>query len=205
MKVSVIIPVWNQELLLKRAVKSIPKRNDIEVIVINDGSTDNTSAVIRELDVVSLEYKDNKGVSYALNRGLEMATGEYITILGSDDYFYTDKFLEVMEYLNGADIIYYDMIDNNDFRYRANPDSARKEYCGSVKFMRRKFIEGIRNREDLVDSEDWYFFQEILERKPIETTTGIVAKHYNFPRVGSLSWNRGNGWIPRKIFRTYQE
>lgn len=190
MKVSVIIPVWNQELLLKRAVESIPKRNDIEIIVVNDGSTDNTSRTIKELDVIAIEYPKNKGVSYALNRGLEIASGEYIVLLGSDDYFYTEQFLEAMDYLDGTDIVYFNLKQNNGKIWEVNPESARRIYCGSVKFMRREFIKGIRNREDLIDCEDWYFFQEILKRNPTEKTTSLVVKHYNFPREGSLTWNR---------------
>lgn len=190
--ISVIIPVYNQEELVKRAIESIPEREDIEIIVINDGSTDNTSKTLAEIkrELVIIEYTENKGVSYALNRGLEIAKGEYIVLLGSDDYFYTEQFLEVTEYLNGADIVYFDLLQNDGARWEVTPESARKVFCGSVKFMRREFIKGIRNREDLKDSEDWYFFQEILKRKPIETTTGIIAKHYNFPRKGSLTWDR---------------
>ena len=80
-KLTVIIPVYNQEELISRALYSVPNRKDIEVIVVNDGSVDRTEEKIKEWLVdestknqkVFINRKENKGVSATVNEGLEKA------------------------------------------------------------------------------------------------------------------------------------
>lgn len=93
MKISIIIPIYNSEKYLKKCLDSIINQTfdnkDIEVILINDGSTDNSSKVAQQytkkLNCIYVEQK-NKGQSYARNVGIKKATGEYITFVDSDDY-----------------------------------------------------------------------------------------------------------------------
>ena len=187
---SIIIPVWNQEELIIRALKSIPPRDDIEVIVINDGSTDRTHEVVKDfiyhspLYIKFISYQENKGVSHALNMGIEVANGEYLDFAGSDDYFYTDELIKALDELDGTDLVYYDMSINDGSLIKS---IKGKHPHGSVKFMRREFVGDIRNREDLKAAEDYYFTLELYKKKPTEKFTGIVMKHYNYPREGSLS------------------
>lgn len=89
-KVSVIIPAYNAEDTIKDAIESVPNRYDIEIIVINDGSTDTTLKVAKKaLDSSGRNYtifsKKNGGVASAVNKGLDIATGEYAVLLGADD------------------------------------------------------------------------------------------------------------------------
>lgn len=198
-KLTVIIPVYNQEELILRALYSVPNRKDIQIIVVNDGSTDKTHD--RILDFLSdskivcnkLYYnlEQNKGVSNAVNIGLEKSEGEYTVLLGSDDYL-LPTIEQIMDDTNGEDLIYFDLEINNGDIWNIN-ETNKKSYCGSVKLMRTKFIEGLRNDTARKYGEDYYFFQDILKRNPIEKFTNIVAKHYNFPREGSLSWQQRNG------------
>lgn len=185
MKVSVLIPVYNQEKLISRAIESVP--SNWETIVINDGSTDRTEKVINFYNVKLISYEENKGVGYALNKGLEEATGDYIVLLGSDDYFLPEV-QEVVKQLDGTDLVYFNLrINNGDI---LNVDSkSKKLWVGSVKFMRKKFIKGIKNPEIKEAGEDWFYFQKLQSKNPTEKFTNITAKHYNFPRIGSLSWN----------------
>jgi len=91
--VSIIIPTYNYGAYLARAVESCLSQThrDVEIIVIDDGSTDNTRAVMRRfLDRVTYVYQENRGVSAARNVGLEMASGDFITFLDSDDYLVDD-------------------------------------------------------------------------------------------------------------------
>lgn len=196
MKLSVIIPVYNQEGLIYNALKSIPDRDDIEAVVINDGSTDLTSLRVKQyieehknLNIIFLENKKNMGVSYSLNRGLDIATGEYLVILGSDDDFIPDKLNEVLEHANGEDLVYFDLITNDGTIFEVTNDT-KYLYCGSVKLMRRDFVGDTRNLERYASSEDHYFFGELQAKNPTEIFTNIIAKHYNFPRVNSLSYNQ---------------
>lgn len=190
-KISVIIPVYNQEVLVLKALDSIPKNDDIEIIVINDCSTDNTLNVLYEYqknrDIIILNNETNRGVGYTVNCGYDIAQGEYIVLLGSDDYFITEEFNKIYPYLNGADLVYFNLRINDLTVWRVNEISSRG-YVGSVKFMRREFIGNTRC-PDKRQAEDFDFFQELLKKNPTEFFTDLTIKHYNFPREGSLYWN----------------
>lgn len=197
-KLTVIIPVYNQEELISRALYSVPNRKDIEVIVVNDGSVDRTEEKIKEWLVdestknqkVFINRKENKGVSATVNEGLEKAKGEYTVLLGSDDYL-TEDFDKVIEQATGEDLVYFDLEINCGDIWRVTP-ATKSSLCGSVKLMRTKFIEGLKNDEGMKYGEDHYFYQKLLSRNPVEKFTAIVGKHYNFPREGSLSWQQRN-------------
>jgi len=189
MRLTVIVPVWNQEVLVKRALESIP--SSCEIIVIDDGSTDGTMATILDFtkdqpDTIVLSNANNEGVSYTLNKGLDAATGDYVVLLGSDDYFYTGAFERVMEQMDGTDLIYFNLQIDNGKIYRLK-DVNKQVWCGSVKLMRREFIGDTRNQQSRISGEDYFFFQELLAKTPTEKFTNITCKHYSFPREGSLS------------------
>jgi len=90
--VSIIVPVFNVEKYLRQCLDSILGQtfNQFEVIIVNDGSTDNSGAICQEYEardnrIVYLE-KENGGVSEARNLGLDFATSEYIIFIDSDDW-----------------------------------------------------------------------------------------------------------------------
>jgi glycosyltransferase involved in cell wall biosynthesis len=97
MKVSIIIPIYNGSLLLNRCLNSVFGQNgnfELEVIVIDDGSTDNSIEFARNYpNKVKLIQQKNQGPAAARNKGIEVATGIYITFLDADDYWEVD-FLE---------------------------------------------------------------------------------------------------------------
>ena len=90
--VSVIIPTYNRAHLVGRAIKSVLNQTyrDFEIIVVDDGSTDNTKDIIKEFQkkdkrIKYIPYEKNKGGSAARNTGIKAAKGEYIAFLDSDD------------------------------------------------------------------------------------------------------------------------
>lgn len=91
-KVSVIVPVYNVEKVIDRCLNSLINQtlNDIEIIVVNDGTPDNSQKIIDEYvkknQKVKSFVKENGGLSDARNYGLDKATGEYIMFVDSDDY-----------------------------------------------------------------------------------------------------------------------
>lgn len=93
-KISVLIPVYNSEKHIARCIKSIINQtySNIEIVIVNDGSTDGTQNIIEELDEkrIKLINIQNKGVANARNQALANATGEYITFVDSDDYIQND-------------------------------------------------------------------------------------------------------------------
>lgn len=110
-KVSVIIPVYNCERLLARAVNSVIGQHDfnsLQLILVDDGSVDGSSAICdsfaAEHENIIAVHQKNAGVSAARNKGLELAEGEWVSFLDSDDYL-LDGFFEKMLSGETADLI----------------------------------------------------------------------------------------------------
>lgn len=99
---SVIIPAYNAERTIRRCLDSLVSivRDDVELLVINDGSKDGTGEICQEYaerySNVHYLYKENGGVSSARNMGLDEATGEYILFVDSDD-FVTEEYFEISD------------------------------------------------------------------------------------------------------------
>lgn len=99
LKVSVIIPIYNSEKFLKKCIESVQTQTlkDIEIICVNDGSADNSLKIIKKYlekdNRIKLINKKNEGLSAARNDGLEIAQGEYVSFVDSDDWI-DKEFLE---------------------------------------------------------------------------------------------------------------
>ena len=203
MKLSILIPVYNQEELVIKALDNIPRRDDIEVIVRDDGSTDGTLANVlayksREpaLDIRVSSNGRNRGVAYTKNRLLESASGEYFHIHDSDDYVYTVNYCGLIDNLAGADIYCMNLIVNDGSILDVTEDT-KGLYCAQIaRFIRKDFAEGIEFPEDVRAGDDWFFANALLERNPVTVFTGIPAYYYNFPREGSLCDLRIKGILP---------
>ncbi|WIH27832.1 glycosyltransferase family 2 protein [Photobacterium damselae] len=109
MKISVIIPAYNCEKTISRAIDSINNQVehgfDVEIIIINDKSTDSTGYIIKDLvykfrNIIYIENDKNMGVSHSRNVGLKIASGEYIFFLDADDYYQFNKFSVFFSILN---------------------------------------------------------------------------------------------------------
>lgn len=195
-KLSIIIPAYNREDLVKRALDSVPLSKDYQVILIDDGSTDKTLEIMNQWiaetcekvhrQSVLVNLPDNKGVAMAMNMGFALSRGEYIVSLSSDDYYLTD-FSAFMPYLDGKnDLVYFDLEINDGTIWHLDEES-KKVCVGAVKFIRRKFLGNTRV-PNLKYKEDLPFSNQLYAKNPKEVFTGIVLKHYNFPHEGSLSW-----------------
>ena len=106
-KVSIIVPVYNTSKHLRKCIDSLVNQTqkDIEIIIINDGSTDNSEAIIKEYmnkysSIIKYYSKENEGVAKTRNFGIEKATSDYVLCIDSDDYI--DKCLieKLMPYIN---------------------------------------------------------------------------------------------------------
>jgi glycosyltransferase involved in cell wall biosynthesis len=100
-RVSVIIPVYQGDRFLAEAVESVLNQNftDYEIIVIDDGSTDNSHAVLQPYyNSIHYVFQENQGVAAARNRGIQIAKGELIAFLDQDDFWLSDKLASQVAY-----------------------------------------------------------------------------------------------------------
>ena len=109
-KLSVIVPVYNTEKYLKKCLKSIVNQSykNLEILIINDGSTDGSLNIIRKFEEtypnVFLYNKENSGVADTRNFGIQKATGDFITFVDSDDFIELDLYQLCMEYIKKNDV-----------------------------------------------------------------------------------------------------
>ena len=138
-KVSVIIPVYNDEKYLKQCVESVLTQTytNLEIILVDDGSTDHTPEICEEYrekyDQIRVLHKKNGGVGSSRNAGLALATGEYILFIDNDDWLEKHHIEELYKLAkeNNADIaagnfnIFYE--DTSTFSYWLNDDTYFKK------------------------------------------------------------------------------
>ncbi len=131
--VSVIVPVYNSEKYLHECLAGIraQTRVSLEIVLVNDGSTDSSSAILKEYRSIDprvvVVTQQNAGLSGARNAGLDVATGRYVCFLDSDDYWQIDALAELVEISDNADL---DMLlfDAEAFRDRGVRDAHWEKY-----------------------------------------------------------------------------
>lgn len=197
MKLSIIMPVWNVPYLTKRALDSIPWDEDLEVIVVDDHSEQETVDILKRYEnmarIVYLE--ENHRPNYCRNLALDMCRGEYMFGMDCDDYLITDEFRRAMKELDGTDMVFINQEVNSGFVFELCEEN-KYHYCAFwTKFVRRDLIGDTRCPMKPITAGDYDFNLEIMKKPHTEKYTGIVAYHYNFPREGSLIWKKNHGLV----------
>ena len=182
MKVSIIVPVYNTELYLKECLDSLLNQTikNYEVIVIDDGSTDNSLKIIKEYHekhpkIIKYKSIKNSGVSNARNVGLSMAKGEYIGFVDSDDYIDKDMYLKLYNKAtleksdialcgyyksNGKELELCKMQGNNEFgsSIKKNPELIKYSYAfAAVHLLKKELID-----KNKIIFEDYKIFEDLL-------------------------------------------
>ena len=136
-KVSVIIPTHNHAHFLPKCLESVKTQtySDYEIIVINNGSTDNTEEVIKRFGWNNLRYhyqQDTGSVASPRNTGIRLARGKYVAFLDSDDLWYPEKLRKTMRILEESPDI--DILSHDLFMIR---EGKEKKDNQSRPFVRR--------------------------------------------------------------------
>jgi len=151
MEVSIIIAVYNAEKYIGRAIRSALDQNfdkkHFEVIVVNDGSTDNTSKILDYYSkrVKVITFNKRKGLSFARNEGIRNSTGRYIVSLDADDYMHKDTvylesaFLNLNPQWDAVSCDYY--IVNEHEEHIKRVDGAKKPIACGLMFRVERLIE----------------------------------------------------------------
>ena len=153
--VSIIIPVYNVEKYLQECLESAINQTykNIEIIAINDGSTDSSLAILEEYASkygnLKIVNQENKGMSGARNAGLKVANGEYIYFLDSDDFIDLNMIEEcvVLAEKNNLDIINFDahVFYDGDFKSDFNPKYNRSKFLNQGIYLGQDFYRYSRN------------------------------------------------------------
>ena len=120
MKISIIIPVYNVEGYLVECLNSVVNQTyrDIEIIIVNDGSTDSSFSIIQQYQLqderIKIINQENQGLSAARNAGIKKVSGEYIWFVDSDDYITIDACEKIVEKLKQNN---YDLLIVGRFRF----------------------------------------------------------------------------------------
>ena len=159
-KVSVIVPIYNVEKYLKKCLDSLVNQtlDDIEIILVNDGSKDNSKQIAEKFandypnKIIYLE-KENGGLSSARNYGLKHAKGDYISFVDSDDYVSKNLYKNLLEYMdNDYDMVKFKIIkvdiNNNTFIENSSPKFENK--TGEEAF-------NILYKEDVMTETAWAY------------------------------------------------
>lgn len=166
-KVSIVIPAYNQAQWLPEAIQSaLDQTVECEVIVVNDGSPDNTSEVAKMFDVKLIE-KENGGLSSARNAGIKEATGEWILTLDADDKIAPDFVEKCLKYNDEYDIIGTGQQEFGDtdrkYLFKQNPthaDFLQNNQINCCSLFRKEIWETIGgyDEEMKLGYEDWDFW-----------------------------------------------
>lgn len=230
-KISIIIPIYNRENTLRRTIDSVLCQRDvfIELILVNDGSTDKSEVICREYcdsdkRIIYRKIK-NGGPSKARNVGLELATGEYITFIDSDDFYEEYALINMINEIkdndilicnrnvyNNKNIIKKNIIEKNFCNIKQKWECV--EYLQSLnlfnplwnKLYRRDVIydNNIRFNENLISGEDYLFNLQYFERinKGAVTNTCVYNYYVNFNSITGT--NKNNDFFKQIIPVEYQ-
>ena len=176
--ISVNIPAYNAEEFIERTIRSAINQTyqDIEVVILDDGSTDRTGDIIRQMQSkdnrIRYYYQDNGGLAFTRNRLFDLSKGEYIAFLDHDDEWYSDKLesqLALFKDNPDTALVYGDILNvyedarRDSFRYFSNRHPQR----GRIFY--RFLIEG-----NLMAKENW------SKLKPL---TGLPEYHFSLGNI----------------------
>ena len=207
-KVSIIVPVYNVESYLEKCLDSLVNQTlkDIEIIVVNDGSPDNSQKIIDEYQKkykqIKAYKKENGGLSDARNFGIKKATGDYIAFVDSDDYVTTDMYEKMYQKAVGGN---FDMVVCDLNYIYEDSEKITRAYSNIEKdttdikkamikiypaawnkiFKKKLFTYGVEFKKG-VWFEDVEFIYRLL---PYIKTIGVIHEPFNqyLQRKGSIT------------------
>ncbi len=230
--VSIIIPAYNCGGLLPRCVQSLLRQtySDLEIILVDDGSTDDTPEVCDSLASgdarIKVIHRANGGVSSARNAGIQAATGAYITFADADDYVDPDHIARLHSMLQRMECDVaacgYKSENENSCTEPASSRGGRKEVCyshdsavcellagGAVggyvwnKLYRRALLEGMTFRSDVKILEDLLFNFEVFSR--VQKMAFCPEGSYHYIQRGQSAMHRQFGEEHRVMVDTARQ
>ncbi len=151
-RVSIVIPVYNVEKYLRECLDSVVNQTlkDIEIICIDDGSTDSSAAILDEYvardERIKVIHKENGGYGKAMNVGMDIATGEYIGIVEPDDYIEPNMYEDLYQIAKDNNV---QIVKGDYWRFKTNDGSEKKELW--LMDCNKKYYNKILNPQENID------------------------------------------------------
>jgi glycosyltransferase involved in cell wall biosynthesis len=195
-QVSVLLNVYNDEMFLDECIKSVLNQSfkDLELVIVNDGSTDRTLTIINKFKqqdsrITLLDLSKNVGRAKAINIALQHAGGQYIAKLDGDDYFFPEKIERQVEYLERHKDCFLvacgvDMVDEYSKRIlTVKPLQSSQKIAERLLKKNTLFHstimfrnEGIKYREKFLYAQDYDLYLQILAKgKRIDALQDVLA------------------------------
>jgi glycosyltransferase involved in cell wall biosynthesis len=199
-KVSVVMPVYNGEKYLREAIESVLYQTykNIELVIVNDGSSDSSKSIILSYKDPRISYVENKinsGIVYTRNKGLESAKGEYIATLDCDDIAFPDRiekqvyFLEKNTDYGMCGSFYYTMDGNGKSVKKIRMPTGNRDiltylmvgncFCNSTVMIRSEIARELRYKANYYLAEDYELWLRISE----QTKLAILPFYGTYYRV----------------------
>lgn len=210
-RISVIITTYNHAHYLPQAIESVLQQDykNFELVVVDDGSTDNTKDVVKQFPEAKYFYQPNAGLSAARNTGADKSTGDYIVFLDADDWFLEGAFRESVAALkaNPDAAFVYGRHQKFNERNEALLNEQEQEYAGdhyrhllrynfiamhAAVFYRRWVFEKFRFDTSLPSCEDYDLYLKVTRHHPIAYHPHPIASYRKL--ANGMSSN-----IPRMI------
>jgi len=215
---SIIIPVYNIEQYIKECLDSVFNQSfkDFEVIVVNDGTKDNSMDIVKNYDVKIINQK-NKGLSSARNHGVQLAKGKYILFLDSDDYLEKDTLKEIHKSLkNNPDIVRFQIQEVNEnhkitefkeeafnslsgeeaFKKIVNYHFVENAWCYAIK--RSYYLQEKYTFKEGTIHEDFGLIPLVIIKAPIVNSINYIGYNYRI-RNGSIMNNNDYEKTKKKV------
>ncbi|WP_163399996.1 glycosyltransferase family 2 protein [Flavobacterium fluviatile] len=176
---SIIIPLYNKESFIENTLKSIFSQTftDYEIIVVNDGSTDNSEKIVLAFNDNRIRFysQNNQGVSAARNVGIKKSKGDFIAFLDADDYWYPNH-LEILEKLI------------KDYPYAGLYASRYISKVSEKKFVTNSFLNIDENFSGIVPD---FFYSSLVSR--IALTSAVIVPKAVFDKTGFFNTSITSG------------
>lgn len=194
-KVSIVLPTYNGSKYLKQAIESClgQTHKNIELIIVNDCSTDNTRDIIASFDdnrIIYLENKENLGIANALNKGFGQVTGQYLTWTSDDNYYHENAIEAMLNNIHDADFVYagYKILDGDNNLIKEIPARPLwkmdfKNIIGACFLYKREVYEKTGEfKKELFLAEDYEYWLRVRQNfriKPIDQILYSYRLHKN--------------------------
>ena len=189
-KISVVIPVFNGEDTIQETISSILLQNyaNIEILVINDGSTDNTKEITLQNQVKYIEHSVNMGPSAARNTGIQNATGDYIYFIDADDTIEKNIFTTFANYLDNNPEV--DIVEGLLRKTQNNIEIQESLFspCFGTTLIRKECLNKIGPFDiRLFTAEDIDWYVRTWEKGCIKHRINVIALNYTNPNKANVA------------------